>query len=663
MNDNLKELIQTAKENLAVKHIEMIVEDLDIQDWDEHSLKGRCPFHEEETSSFMWNTKNSSFHCFGACNTNYDIINHYIKHYGSSSRQAIETLLKDAQLEYIPEKKKQDDINKKYNYPLRIAKDRTPVEEYWATRGISKSTLDFFDVTANNYGNTLFNYYDNWDILTFIKARVSKNMEKGENKIIGISPKEDKKNPNILGAGSKPILYGIHKTNPSDTLYLVEGEGDVLSMHEAGFNNVVSVPFGANNFHWIEYNYDILSRFPKIVVWMDNDDAGVKARREIIVRLGNHRCRFVDVPQEIILDDGSFVKVKDQNDILVKLGKEKLIELSKYEKELPIEGIVNLEDADDFDPETWSGLKTGIKKIDDEILYKFFFGTVVTMTGTPGSGKSTIVNQWFINEAINQGYSVTVFSGEMSPSILKTWVEIGMAGREHVKFKPNSKFIRTIDKAVKEKIIDWYRGKIHILKDDDNNLDVILKRAEQTVMVNGDKVLILDNLATIGLGENDVNTYSKQTEMMNKLKAFAVKYNILIVLVVHPRKPSNGNSAEGVGGYEMGGSSSLYNLCHYNVSVRRYTDKDKKGEKSGRGGGYKAGKEPIPYDTCIQFYKNRLMGKLGKVDMYFDMSYRFYTCPSELYKRYNWDKDNKNPIPVSDPNKHGFDDDIFNDDE
>jgi len=662
MDDNLRDIIQTAKEKLAVESIELIVRDLEIEDWDEDKLQGCCPFHNEKTSSFKWNSKNSSFHCFG-CNKSYDIINHYISFQGLTSRNAIESLLNETGFEYsAPQKKQEKDINRIYKYPKRVANENdSMVKDYWKSRGISDETLKFFDVTSNQYGNTLFNYYDEYDVLTFIKARYSKETAKNE-KIIGITPKEDKKN-NISGAGDKPVLYGMNKVNPMGTLNISEGEGDSLSLHEAGITNAVSVPFGSNTFSWIEYNYEWLSQFSRIVVWMDNDEAGVKARREIISRLGHHKCRFIDIPKEIILEDGNKVNVKDVNDVLVKIGKEKILELSKYEKELPIEGIMSLEDAEDFNPETWDGLRTGIKQIDDNILYKFFFGTVATITGTPGSGKSTIVNQWFINEAINQGYGVTIFSGEMSPSILKTWIEVGMAGREHVNFKPNSKFIRIIDKTAKEKIIDWYRGKIHVLKDDDNNLEVILKRAEQTVMVNGDKILILDNLATIGLGENDVNTFSKQAEMMNKLKAFAIKYNILIVLVVHPRKPSNGNSAEGVGGYEMGGSASIFNLCHYNVSVRRYTDADKKGEKSGRGDEYKRGKEPTPYDTCIQFYKNRLMGTLGKVDMYFDMSYRFYTNPEELWKRYNWDKDNKTTIPNHDPNNHGIDEDIFEDED
>lgn len=657
---DLKEKISEAKEKIWEQSIEMIVNDLNIQDWDTNHLKGRCPFHSEDSSSFIWNPKNNSFHCFGSCNRSYDILNHYISHYGMTTKQAIEKALSLADIEYVPVKKKEDISNKTYVYPKRYDEDKTAVVEYAKTRGVSLETLLFFDVTANKYGNTLFNYYDQYDILTFIKARVSKNVMKGENKIVGITPKEDKNKPNIAGAGSKPLLYGMNKVSPSGTLYICEGEIDSWSLHEAGLLNVVSVPFGANNFQWIEYNYEWLNHFDKIVVVMDNDEAGVKARREIIVRLGNHRCRFIDIPKELEIDENK-ISLKDVNDILLKLGKEKLLEICQQEKELPIEGIINLEDAEDFDPEKWDGLRTGIKEVDDHIIYKFFFGTVATVTGTPGSGKSTLVNQWFVIEAINQGYGVTMFSGEMSPSILRGWIEVAMAGREHSKLKDDSKFIRVIDKTAREQIVNWYRNKIHILKDDDNNLDVVLERAKQTVMVNGDKVIILDNLATLGLGENDTNTYSKQREMMNKLKAFASMYNVLIVLVVHPRKPSAGFSSDGVGGYEMSGSADLYNLCHYNLSVRRYTEKDKAGEKNQKGSGYKKGKEPIPYDTAVQFFKNRLMGKLGKVDLYFDFTYRFYRSPKDLWKRYGWDKDNKSPIPNHDPNNHGVDDEVFED--
>lgn len=649
--NDFKEAISLAKEKTFDRFIEAVVRDFDLS-----SEKGRaykCPFHSEDSASFSPNYKNHTFHCFG-CGKTYSYIDHMIYHDKLKSHQAVKRIIEESEVEYVPQKKKEELSNKKYIYPKLVNANRDSVEAYLQSRGISKLTLDYYGITSDKEKNIAFNYYDESDVLTFTKFRIGRDStDKKDKKFVGLRPSADQNKPEISGAGDKPILYGMNMVAPTGNLYVAEGEIDALSLHEAGLRNIVSIPFGANTFTWIEYNYQWLNNFEKIIFIFDNDEAGIKARREAITRLGNHRCRFVDIPSEYILEDGRKISLKDVNNVLVELGKDKLFSLIQQEKELPVEGIINLEDAEDFDPESWEGIKTGIKDLDKGILYKIFLGTLVTVTGTPGSGKSTIINQMFISQAIEQGYGVTIFSGELTPSILRGWIEINMAGREHTTLKQdkeNGNFIRVISKDNKEKIKNWYRNKIHVLKDDDNNIDTVLARAEQTVRVNGDKVVILDNMATLAIGDNDTNTYSKQTEMMNKLKAFAGKFNVLIVLVVHPRKPQNGNTAEGAGGYEMGGSSAIYNLCHYNFSIRRISDKEKEGTKDKRNGGWKV--KPNPYDSEIRCHKNRLMGTIGAVGLYFDYSYRFYRTPAELWYRFGWDKDNTNPIPNHDPNEH-----------
>ena len=78
----------------------------------------------------------------------------------------------------------------------------------------------------------------------------------------------------------------MNKCDPSKPLYIQEGEGDCLSVIEAGYTNVVSVPNGSQNMQWIEENWDWLSQFPKIIIWSDNDEPGKKMRKEAIHRLG-----------------------------------------------------------------------------------------------------------------------------------------------------------------------------------------------------------------------------------------------------------------------------------------------------------------------------------------------------------------------------------------
>ena len=60
-----KEKIIKAKEKLGVQNAEIIREILQIENYDTRNMKGICPFHSENTPSFIFNPKNYSFHCFG----------------------------------------------------------------------------------------------------------------------------------------------------------------------------------------------------------------------------------------------------------------------------------------------------------------------------------------------------------------------------------------------------------------------------------------------------------------------------------------------------------------------------------------------------------------------------------------------------------------------
>ena len=123
----------------------------------------------------------------------------------------------------------------------------------------------------------------------------------------------------------------------------------------------------------------------------------------------------------------------------------------------------------------------------------------------------------------------------------------------------------------------------------------------------------------------------------------------MIVLVAHPRKTSEFRRLTSD---DIGGSGDITNLAHYVLAIHRYTKSEKEGEKDSKGL-YKKGKEPIVHDAVIDLFKNRITGHANKeVKMFFDyLSYRFYTKPVELWKRYKWDKSTK-PIPTNDPNKH-----------
>lgn len=622
-----KELIIEAKQKLGERAIEIIVNDLNIGDFDYHNGKGICPFHEESTPSFVFNHKDNAFKCFG-CSIRYGIIDHYIQFYHLTYLDALKKLFAEVGIKYsFGEQGMKTERN--YQYPHReFSEDRSKVEKYLESRGISKKTLDFADIQQDAFGNICFHYYDTNDVLSLVKYRPSHKINKGENK--SWCQKD---------ADTIPILFNMNKVDPTDgALLICEGELDCLSAIESGYKNSVSVPLGANNYGWIQTSWDWLESFDRIIVWSDNDEPGLKMRREVCSRLGIWRTLFVDAPSKVVDQNGKEWQVKDINEILYFCGKQKVLDLINNAKELPIEGVSDLSKVDDFDIETAPGLYSGIESIDN-IVYKFLFGNVILVTGTRGSGKSTLLNQCFVCEPLHQGYDVFVYSGELGAPILKSWIELTMAGCEKTKMKND--FVHVIDSTARKQMREWYSERIWIYDQPTNSVDTILEKAISVTRKYGVKVWLLDNLSSMELGANDNNLNEKQRELIVKLTSLATLYNVLIVLVAHPRKLPTGQE---IGGDDVGGSGSLGNLSQYMMSVKRFSKKEKAGERDGRGN-WKKGKEPFLEDAEINIMKNRHTGKVESTKIFFNYtSYRFFNNAKELFKRYGWNKDNS-PIP------------------
>ena len=94
-----RKYIDKAKQKLGDEMSFVIADELDIKDFDEKNLKGLCPFHQENTPSFIWNPKTLAYHCFGACGRNYDIIDAFM-YKGLTYAQAVQKLFDLADIKY-----------------------------------------------------------------------------------------------------------------------------------------------------------------------------------------------------------------------------------------------------------------------------------------------------------------------------------------------------------------------------------------------------------------------------------------------------------------------------------------------------------------------------------------------------------------------------------
>lgn len=626
-----KEKIDKAKELYGDRAMTDIVTYFGLEgSYNETSKSCSCPWHKDKTPSFIWNPKNNSAHCF-SCGRNYGIIDLYLAQ-GMSYLEAVKKLFKQVDMEYNFSNKDVQDFS--YRYPKREHSDRANVEKYLGLRGISTKTLDYTDVQSDIYGNVAFHYYNSNDILMTVKYRLGRkfNKEKDHNKCW--SQKD---------SDFAPLLFNMNRIDPAKPLLVVEGEIDCLSVIEAGYSNVVSIPNGCANSQWIQYNWDWLEQFDKIILWFDSDEPGIKARNDILYRLGTWRTYYIEINPEDTTPNGA--RIKDANEVLYFKGKERVLQYINKPLEIPVENVSDLSKAEDFDIEHAEGLYTGIKELDDQI-YKLTFGTLNIITGKSGEGKSVFVNQVAICQAVQQGYDVFVFSGELPAPILRNWVETNMIGREYITMKDGH--VRVFNPEQRKLMQNWYAGKVLVYDDDYNTTaTALLNKMEELARKCGTKVFLIDNLMMIDLECNEEGRLQAEKEFVNKLIFFAKKYNVLVFLVAHPRKTGEIRVTK----EDIAGSGNIVNLAHMVFSVHRYTAKEKEGETNTRNQ-YIKGKEPIPEDSCVEVLKNRITGILPLVKLYFDYpSYRFYKKPSELWFRYGWNKDTS-PIRTDDPNPH-----------
>jgi archaellum biogenesis ATPase FlaH/5S rRNA maturation endonuclease (ribonuclease M5) len=642
-----RELIIEAKEKYGEKAAFVIAKDLELKEFDETHLKAICPFHDESEGSLVYNQKDNAFKCFG-CQKVYGILDHYMIFYKLTFLDAVERLFNETGISFRFGERGVK-TQREYVYPHEEVSDRTKVEEYCGTRCISPATLDFGDVSSDENGNIAFHYYDLNDILCMVKYRASRKVEKGEKFKFWTQKDSD----------TLPLLYGMNKVDPTKPLLCVEGELDRLSVIECSHKNVVSIPLGAGNTQWIEHNWDWLEQFQEIIIWSDNDKVGVDMRKEVCSRLGVWRTKYVDLPTQLE-KDGKMVKVKDANEVLFHFGKQKVIDLINNAQEIPVQNVVDLADVDDFDIESAPGLFTSLKNLND-VVYKFIYGSLVILTGKRGSGKSVFLNQAFVCDALESGEDVFIYSGELGTSVLKNWIETPLIGRENITMK--NEFVRKFDEKARKEMRDWYKGRIWAYDDLNNDIEQILNRAISITRKFGAKVWIIDNLMSLDIGiTGDGNQWIKQKELVVKLVSLALTYNVLIVLVSHPRKQGTGyETSTRLTADDVAGSSDIGNICHYILSVHRYTKKERVGEMDKKGG-YKEGKEPIKHDVVIDVLKNRYTGKIEEAKEYFCyQSYRFYDTPKTLWHRYGWNKDTS-PLRTDDPNHHNDTPDAFGDD-
>ena len=282
--------------------------------------KGLCPFHTEKTPSFMVNEEKQIFHCFG-CGEGGDVFTFLMKVGHFSFPQALEELAKRYGVSIKPRElsphQKKETARREILYPInQIAleyfhdllmrrREGEQARKYLAQRGLTKDLLVEYQLgysldlwnglvqhlqekkvdleLARELGLILPRKREGWyDVfrgrIMFPICDVHRRTVGFGGRILGEGQPKYLNSPESIIYHKGEVLYGLHEAKQSisekESVLLVEGYFDLLTLHQFGFRNSVATSGTALTPQHIR----ILKRYANTMVTLfDADQAGIQA--------------------------------------------------------------------------------------------------------------------------------------------------------------------------------------------------------------------------------------------------------------------------------------------------------------------------------------------------------------------------------------------------
>lgn len=310
------------------------------------SYVGLCPFHNEKSPSFSVSGSRQLYHCFG-CGAGGNVVTFVMEYEKFTFPEAVKLLadrvnMELPEVEYNEQERRERGIRDKlleinklaatyYYKQLRTEHGKLGLD-YLKKRGLSDETIQRFGLGYSAQGSSIYRYlkeqgYDD-DIL---KESGLFSYERGindkffnrvmfpimdiNNKVIGFGGRVmgDAK-PKYLNSPETKLfdksrnLYGLNiaRASRKDNLIICEGYMDVISLHQAGFNQAVAslgtalTPGQAR----------LMKRYTdNVLITYDSDEAGIKAAMRAIPILKEAGLSTKVINMQPYKDPDEFIKV------------------------------------------------------------------------------------------------------------------------------------------------------------------------------------------------------------------------------------------------------------------------------------------------------------------------------------------------------------------
>lgn len=440
---------------------------------------------------------------------------------------------------------------KEYNKPLPLPAPgySDSLLMYFKKRGIDKATLEkagvregvtYMPSFGGNMNTVQFAYYLNGE-------HVNTKYRSG-----------DKRFKNTTGAQAVP--YNIDSIRGAKDCIITEGEIDALSFIQIGCEHVISVPNGAKeqpSRYIAPYYNEFFKDKETIYLAPDTDAPGQELKEKLLNVFGPGRCTVIEY------EEGC----KDANDVLCKYGPDCLKECVRAAHNNIRGGFSLFDFKAQLDSLLLNGLKPGAGigvEVFDRLI-TFETKRLCVVTGIPGSGKSEFIDEMCVRFNLIHKWRVAYFSPENLPL-------------EYHCAKLMSKIIGkafTSKKILKEEYEEAAqhvdRNFFFIEPDTDCKIETILSIARKFVEIKGVKCLVLDPYNRIEYDETNEPETSRVSKLLDKLTTFAVRNNVLVILMAHPAKlPKNklgGYDAPTL--YDISGSAHFFNKADFGMVVHR----------------------------------------------------------------------------------------------
>lgn len=283
------------------------------------------------------------------------------------------------------------------------------------------------------------------------------------------------------------------------------------------------------------------------------------------------------------------------------------------------------------DPSQLTYIPTGIEEMDKKIG-GLALGDVTVMSGLAGAGKTSLIDFVALN-AINRGYKVAIWSGELQGFRFQAWMDQCAAGRQFVKAKKGYDNWYYCPKDVADRVNRWLDGKLWLYNNDyGNKFSQIFADMKDCVKENGTQLVVIDNLMALQLDAYEGEKNDRQTTFINDVKNFAKSANISVLLVCHPRKEQMNSLLRME---SIAGSSDLYNAVD-NVIIAHRVGNDFERRATDFFGSMRVG-ELKAFHEVIEVAKNRAFGiKDFLVGLFFEMESRRFLNSMTEYIVYGW---------------------------